>query len=60
MKHTNFHPEINKLLDQYWQLKNSAKLRANDLMRDDIERARSDGYANAYAFIYQDLLRLEI
>jgi hypothetical protein len=59
MKNKNFHPEICKLLDMFEDLKTDAQLRANDLMRDDCNRAKNQGCVDAYAFTQLMLRQLD-
>lgn len=49
----------NQLLNELEELKQSAQLRANDLLRDDVSRAKSQGTADAYAYCQMRLQQLE-
>lgn len=59
---TNFtgYGPLNPLLNELQGLKESAQLRANDLMRDDITRARAQASADAYGYCQQRLMHLNI
>jgi len=48
----------NALLDELEELKQSAQLRANDLQRDELSRARAQASAEAYAYCQQRLMVL--
>ena len=49
--------ELNPLLDELQELHDSAQLRANDPLRDEVSRAKSQGNADAYAFCIISLTR---
>lgn len=49
IKYTGY-KDANSLLDELEELKNSATLRANDLNRSELERAKARSAADAYAF----------
>lgn len=48
-KHTGYGP-ANEILDDLEELKDSARLRSNDLMRDELSRATASASADAYAY----------
>jgi hypothetical protein len=60
VKHINFHPEICKLLDELDGLRELSRLRANDLLRDDISRAVSSATATTYSYCMNRIMDLRI
>lgn len=49
----------NELLNELEELKQSAQLRANDLLRDEANRAYAQATADAYAYCQTRLMALE-
>lgn len=70
IKHTGFHPEINKLLDELEDLKDSSQYRANLIISPDycdetederrLRRARAQSTADAYSYCQLRLRMLNI
>lgn len=48
----------NQLLTELEDLKDSARLRANDLLRDELDRVRAQATADAYAYCQHRLRAL--
>lgn len=59
-EYTGYHPEINGLLNELSDLKDSAQLRANDLLRDDESRVRAQATADTYAYVMLRLTQLNV
>ena len=60
INHKNFHPEICKLLDELEGLRESADLRARDLLRDDTDRTFSSATVDAYSYCMMRIRDLDI
>ena len=57
---TGYAPWANTLLNELEDLKQSAQLRANDLLREDTLRAASQATADAYGYVQLRLMQLPV
>ena len=60
MKYKNFHPEICKLLNELESLRWDSHMRAQDLLRSDVDRIEPRATADTYAYCMMRIRNLNI